>query len=75
MIGKYIILENGLPVILPSASNHNSYFQKKDCRSAGFFSYSNNTGFKCYGESESLGLSSEKDDHTILNVFFKFHKY
>ncbi len=70
--GKYIILKNSSPILLPLSSAHSDNFSKKDCLSAGYFKYDGKK-FECYGESKSLNLKCrDNEDSDLLNVFFKF---
>lgn len=68
MVGKYLIIDNDIPILLSEASRHTDIVNKKRIISAGYFIF--NEKFKCYGESISLGIKSRKEDSDIINMFF-----
>ena len=69
MKGKYLILDNDIPILLSEASRHADIVYKERIISAGYFTF--NKKFKCYGESTSLGIKSRKEDSDIINIFFR----
>lgn len=71
---KYIMFIDETFVILPRSQNHSDYAGSKVPISAGYLimeSYRNQYDdiryrVSCYGQSDSMGLSSRKDDSEII---------
>jgi hypothetical protein len=69
ILGKYVIKNNGEPVIFDSEIQHNTHYTKQDVVSAGFF-YCVKNKYKCSGKSTSLGVDSRDIDSEILTKYF-----
>ena len=67
--GKYVILNNGLPILLPSGMLHSDNFKEKDVSYAACWKIKDGT-FICYGRSKSLNKEMGRNDANVLSSFF-----
>lgn len=64
--GKYIVFKDGTVEMFPVRQIHVLVANGRPVSSAGFFSISIDGNVKCYGGSDSLGISSHPDDTEIV---------
>lgn len=74
MTGKYLIIDNHLPVLIPDAMPHDR-LREMNITSAGFFTVYTDTSCKLeicvHGHSESLGLKSKPEDAEKIKTFMQ----
>lgn len=63
---KYVMIDNCFPVIFQGKFEHAQMQNLGKITSAGFISKDQSS---CYGFSKSLGIGSNEDDITIINLF------
>lgn len=79
---KYIVYDNGLfdaPIIFPECMDHSTIvFQlgldNSQLISAGYVQF-NNGLVDCYGQSQSLEISSSLNDSDIINTMLGHHEF
>jgi hypothetical protein len=70
---KYIVLDHTDLFTFPAGISHDDHLRRiaapgQVCTGAGFVRRTE-TGFECYGESDSLGIPCSQRDNILLKIF------